>query len=106
VGVTIHRVTAALDAGPHPRAGDHHARPGAGRRPDALYLQTLLEDTLRPIGVRLLQQVVGAIARGEAHERPQGPTDNPTFRFPRHHDGARAPASACAAARAEGAGAR
>jgi folate-dependent phosphoribosylglycinamide formyltransferase PurN len=81
VGVTIHRVTAALDAGPILAQEITTLDPVPAGDP-MRYLQTLLEDTLRPIGVRLLQQVVGAIARGEAHERPQGPTDNPTFRFP------------------------
>jgi methionyl-tRNA formyltransferase len=81
VGVTIHRVTAAVDAGPilaQEATVLDPAPPGDPMR----YLEELRQHTLAPIGVRLLEQVVGAIARGEAMERPQGPTDNPTFRYP------------------------
>jgi methionyl-tRNA formyltransferase len=81
VGVTIHRVTALLDAGPI-LAQEVTALDPAPEGDPMVYLQRLLHDTLRPIGVRLLQQVVREIAHGEARERPQGPADNPTFRFP------------------------
>jgi methionyl-tRNA formyltransferase len=83
VGVTVHRVTAALDAGPILAQEVTALDPAPGGDPMD-YLRDLLHDTLRPIGVRMLQQVVSAVACGRAREQPQGPTDNPTFRFPDH----------------------
>ena len=83
VGVTVHRVTAQLDAGPILAQGRAALDPAPGGDVMA-YLDALWRRTLRPIGWRLLADVVAAVAEGRAEGRPQGAAAHPTYRLPDH----------------------
>lgn len=81
VGVTVHRVTALLDAGPILATAEFPidvAPPGD----PMLYADRVWRETLCAAGRDLMGQVVGAIAAGAARERPQGSTSHPVYRFP------------------------
>lgn len=83
VGVTVHRVTAELDAGPILAQGRAPLDPV----PDGdvmAYLDAYWRRTLRPIGMRLLAEVATAVAEGRADGRPQGAATHPTYRLPDH----------------------
>lgn len=83
VGVTVHRVTAELDAGPILAQGRAALDPVPAGDVMA-YLDAYWRGTLRPIGLRLLAEVAAAIAEGRAEGRPQGVATHPTYRLPDH----------------------
>lgn len=81
VGVTIHQVTAVLDAGAVFAQEVFPIDPAPPGDPVA-YARRVLAEVLRPAGLRMMADVVGAIARGDARPRPQGTTTHPTYRRP------------------------
>ncbi|HEU4699775.1 MAG TPA: formyltransferase family protein [Gemmatimonadales bacterium] len=81
VGITIHRVTAALDAG-HILAQEQFPLDPAPPGDPLTYLDHYRRAVLRPNGVRLLAQVVGQLATGTARERPQPLEGARTYRSP------------------------
>lgn len=85
VGVTVHRVATALDA------GDVVAQTlvplDADPRDDVLdFLETYRHHVLRPVGVRLLAESVVAIADGTARFTPQPSIDARTYPKPTFRD--------------------
>lgn len=84
VGVTIHRVTAKLDAGPI-LAQEVVALDPAPAGDVMAYVNGLWRDVLRPVGLRLLADVCTAVAAGAAVGRAQGPTTHPVYKFPDRH---------------------
>lgn len=84
VGVTVHRVTAKLDAGPILAARTFPLDPAPSGDP-VRYADGVWRDTLLPEGIRMVCDTVAAIARGAAEERAQGATTHPLYRFPDRH---------------------
>lgn len=70
VGITIHEVTADLDAGRIVRQESVPMDPAPSGDP-AAYLEAYRSEVLEPAGVRVLADAVAEIARGEAEPRPQ-----------------------------------
>jgi methionyl-tRNA formyltransferase len=81
VGITIHRVTAALDAGHILRQETFPLDPAPVEDPMA-YLERYRREVLRPQGVRLVAETVAALADGTVVERPQDPARARTYRTP------------------------
>ncbi|HEX6534664.1 MAG TPA: formyltransferase family protein [Gemmatimonadaceae bacterium] len=81
VGITIHRVVAALDAGTVLRQEMFPLDPAPPDDPIA-YIERYRREVLRPNGVRLLAEVVSAIARGTATETQQDAGRARTHRTP------------------------
>ena len=81
VGITIHRVATALDAGNILLQETFPLEPAPHEEPLA-YLERYRREVLRPNGVRLLAQAVAQIANGGGTERPQDPARAKTYRTP------------------------
>ncbi len=81
VGITIHRVATALDAGNILLQETFPLDPAPADDPLA-YLERYRREVLRPNGVRLLSQAVARIANGGVSERPQDPARAKTYRTP------------------------
>lgn len=81
VGITIHRVATALDAGDILLQETFPLDPAPVEDPLA-YLERYRRDVLRPNGVRLLAQAVAQIASESVRERPQDPARAKTYRTP------------------------
>ena len=83
VGITIHRVAAALDAGDILVQETFPLDPAPAGDP-LDYLERFRAEVLRPNGVRLLVQAVTELARGTARPRAQDPARARTYRSPDH----------------------
>jgi folate-dependent phosphoribosylglycinamide formyltransferase PurN len=81
VGITIHRVTAALDAG-HILWQETFPLDPAPMEDPMAYLEHYRQKVLRPEGVRLVAEAVTALANGSAVERPQNRSKARTYRTP------------------------
>jgi methionyl-tRNA formyltransferase len=81
LGITIHRVTAKLDSG-HILAQELFPLDRAPTGEPMSYVARYREDVLRPNGVRMLSDVVAAIANDRHTETPQDPTNAKTYRRP------------------------
>ena len=81
VGITIHWVTAALDAGAILRQETFPLDPAPPGDPMA-YLERYRREVLRPQGIRLVAETVAALADGTAVERLQDPSRARTYRTP------------------------
>ena len=81
VGITIHRVAAALDAGDVLRQELFPLDPAPDADPME-YVERYRRDVLRPNGIRMLREVVREIALGEAHPLPQNHRVAKTYRSP------------------------
>ena len=81
VGITIHRVATALDAGDILLQETFPLDPAPVEDPLG-YLERYRREVLRPNGVRLLAQTVAQIATGRVSERPQDPARAQTYRTP------------------------
>lgn len=79
VGVTVHRISARLDAGPI-IAQKSFAIDLAPKEDPVLYLQRYQAEVLIPNGQRLMAEAVQGIARGQVEERPQPPAAGPPRR--------------------------
>ena len=79
VGVTVHRITEGLDAGPI-LAQESFPIALAPEEDPVAYLSRYQVDVLIPNGLRLMAQAVQAVARGQIHEHPQSQTGRPTRR--------------------------
>jgi methionyl-tRNA formyltransferase len=83
VGVTIHRVVAALDAGSI-LAQEMFAFDAAPDGDPLTYIERFKRDVLLPNGVRMLVQTVRALAEGKAKETPQESANARTYPTPDH----------------------
>ena len=83
VGVTIHRVDAALDAGPVLAQEMFPIDPAPPGDPLA-YIEQFRQKVLGPNGVRMLVETVRALAQGTATEIPQNHAAAQTFRSPEY----------------------
>lgn len=83
VGITIHRVAAALDAGDVFRQEMFSLNPAPEGDPIA-YIERFRREVLQPNGVRMLTHVVREIASGTAVSRSQSNDDATTYRAPDH----------------------
>ena len=83
VGITIHRVTSALDAGNVLRQ-ELFPLDSAPEGDPVAYIQRYRREVLRPNGVRMLAEVVAALAAGTSAERPQEHAHARTFKSPDH----------------------
>jgi methionyl-tRNA formyltransferase len=81
VGITIHRVATALDAGNILLQEAFPLDPMPPGDPLA-YLERYRREVLQPNGVRLLVRAVADIASGRVHEQPQDPARARTYRTP------------------------
>lgn len=81
VGITIHRVATALDAGDILLQETFPLDPAPAEDPLG-YLERYRREVLRPNGVRLLAQAVAQIANGHVSERRQDPARAKTYRTP------------------------
>jgi peptidoglycan/xylan/chitin deacetylase (PgdA/CDA1 family)/folate-dependent phosphoribosylglycinamide formyltransferase PurN len=81
VGITIHRVVAAVDAGGILTQELFPLNPAPPGDP-VVYVERYRNEVLRPHGVRLLVQTVRAIAEGTVHECPQNAGEARTYRSP------------------------
>jgi methionyl-tRNA formyltransferase len=81
VGITIHRVVAALDAG-HVLAQETFPLDPAPPGDPLAYVERYRREVLAPNGVRMLADVVARLANGTAEERPQPTTGARTWRTP------------------------
>lgn len=76
VGVTIHRISEGLDAGPI-IAQQSFPLELAPREDPVSYLGRYQAEVLVPNGVRLMAEAVGRFSRGEVEARPQPATGHP-----------------------------
>lgn len=83
VGITIHRVVSAVDSGAV-LAQETFPLDSAPSVDPMAYLERYRRDVLRPEGVRLLTEVVAAIANGTVTERPQDSNGARTYRSPEY----------------------
>ncbi len=83
VGITIHRVAAALDAGDVFRQEMFALNPAPDGDP-ITYIDRFRREVLQPNGVRMLSHVVREIASGSAAAHPQSNDDATTYRVPDH----------------------
>ncbi|HEU4565865.1 MAG TPA: formyltransferase family protein [Gemmatimonadaceae bacterium] len=83
VGITIHRVVRAVDAGSVLRQELFPLDPAPPGDP-LEYVERFRRDVLRPNGVRMLVETVAAIAGGTAEERPQDHARAATYKSPDH----------------------
>lgn len=81
VGVTIHRIVAALDAGPV-LAQELFPLNSAPEGDPLAYIDQFKREVLLPNGVRMLVETVRALAEGRAREIPQNDTAARTFSTP------------------------
>ena len=81
VGVTVHQVSAELDAGAIYAEGACPLDPVPAGDP-ARHTEQVWREQLRPIGLQLLVRTALALARGEAEGRPQPPSATPANRLP------------------------
>lgn len=81
VGITIHRVATALDAGDILLQETFPLDPAPAEDPLG-YLERYRREVLRPNGVRLLVQAVAQIASDTVRERRQDPGRAKTYRTP------------------------
>ena len=81
VGVTIHRVVAALDAG-HILAQETFPLDPAPAGDPLAYVERFRREVLVPNGIRMLSDVVARLAAGTAEERPQPTAGARTYRSP------------------------
>jgi methionyl-tRNA formyltransferase len=81
VGITIHRVLAAVDAGAILRQELFPLDSAPDEDPIA-YIERYRRTVLRPNGVRMLVAAVGDIARGDANDQEQDSTRAKTYRTP------------------------
>jgi folate-dependent phosphoribosylglycinamide formyltransferase PurN len=79
VGVTVHRVTEGLDAGPILKQESFPIDLAPQGDPIA-YLQSYQSQVLVPNGIRLMSEAVRLCALGQISEWPQGPAGRPTRR--------------------------
>lgn len=81
VGVTVHQVSAELDAGAIFAEGSCPLDPAPAGDPVA-YADRVWREALRPLGLQLICRTVLALARGEAESRPQPQASTPANRIP------------------------
>lgn len=81
VGITIHRVTAALDAGHILRQETFPLDPTPPEDP-MTYLERYRREVLRPEAVRLVAETVASLANGTSSEWPQDPRAARMYRTP------------------------
>lgn len=81
VGITIHRVVTAVDAGGILTQELFPLNPAPHGDP-VVYLERYRNEVLRPHGVRLLVQTVRTISEGSTHECPQNAVAARTYRSP------------------------
>jgi methionyl-tRNA formyltransferase len=81
VGITVHRVATALDAGDILLQETFPLDPAPAEDPLG-YLERYRRDVLRPNGVRLLAQAVAQIASDTVRGRRQDPAQAKTYRTP------------------------
>jgi len=81
VGITIHEVTARLDAGQVHRLEVFPLDPAPPGDPIE-YVERFRREVLRPNGIRMIAEVVRDIALGQAHPVPQDPSRARTYRTP------------------------
>jgi folate-dependent phosphoribosylglycinamide formyltransferase PurN len=81
VGITVHRVATALDAGDILLQETFPLDPAPADDPLG-YLERYRREVLRPNGVRLLAQAVAQIASDSVRERRQDPARAKTYRTP------------------------
>jgi methionyl-tRNA formyltransferase len=83
IGVTVHEVTADLDAG-RILAQESFPLDSAPAGDPMDYVLSIRDEVLLPNGVRMLAEGVGAIARGTAEWSTQDPTNARTYRTPEY----------------------
>jgi methionyl-tRNA formyltransferase len=81
VGVTVHRVTAQVDAGPILAQCMLPLDPAPAMDPVA-YAETVWRTKLRPAGLGLLREVVSGLRDGSIRETPQAPSTGEAHRIP------------------------
>src|SRR6267142_1718098 len=81
VGITIHRVARAVDAG-EVLLQELFPLDGAPRGDPMRYIEAYRREVLRPNGVRMLCEVVGRIAAGTAQGWTQDPARARTYKVP------------------------
>jgi methionyl-tRNA formyltransferase len=81
IGVTVHRVTAQVDAGPILAQCVLPLDPVPATDPVA-YAEAVWRTQLRPAGLRLLREVVSGLRDGSIHETPQPPSTGEVHRIP------------------------
>lgn len=81
VGVTVHQVSAELDAGAIFAEGSCPLDPAPAGDP-VRYADRVWREALRPLGLQLICRTVLALARGEAESRPQPQASTPANRIP------------------------
>jgi len=81
VGITIHRVTASLDAG-HVLRQEMFALDPAPEEDPIAYLERYRREVLRPEGVRLVAETVASLADGTVVEWPQDRCKARMYRTP------------------------
>jgi methionyl-tRNA formyltransferase len=79
VGVTIHRITEGLDAGPI-LAQESFPIELAPEEDPVSYVQRYQAEVLIPNGSRMMAEAVSQLARGRIEERPQPPGAPPARR--------------------------
>jgi methionyl-tRNA formyltransferase len=84
VGITIHRVVTAVDAGAVLAQELFPLNPAPDIDP-LVYLEQFKHAVLRPNGVRMLVNTVRSLAQGTSREIPQDPTAGRTFSTPDYH---------------------
>jgi methionyl-tRNA formyltransferase len=85
VGITIHRVVTAVDAG-NILLQEDFPFDSAPQDDPLAYIERYRKEVLLPNGVRMLTEVVARIAAGIAEERPQDTHSARTYRSPTHED--------------------
>ncbi|CAN5822600.1 hypothetical protein BH23GEM7_BH23GEM7_03950 [soil metagenome] len=83
VGITIHRVARAVDAG-HVLLQESFPLDVAPEEDPLEYIENYRRTVLRPNGVRMLVEAVARIAEGNAEETAQDPSRARTYRSPDH----------------------
>lgn len=81
VGVTVHRVSAALDAGDILAESSCPLDPAPAGDP-VMYANRVWRESLRPSGLQLIERVTRALASGQAIARPQPATTRAPNRIP------------------------
>jgi methionyl-tRNA formyltransferase len=84
VGITIHWVARAVDAGRVLLQGSFPLDPAPAGDP-LRYLERYRREVLRPNGIRLLCEAVARIAAGATDGWVQDPTRARTYKMPHHH---------------------
>lgn len=81
VGVTVHQVSAEIDAGAIFAEGSCPLDPAPAGDPVA-HADRVWREALRPLGLQLICRTVLALARDEAESRPQPQASTPANRMP------------------------